>query len=89
MKFNISIYKDFQFLFSIRSDILIYVKAPRNVIIKRLKKRGKYNNRIFNILRSQQIKTTKKMQICNYIVNNNVNKKNILKQIKTIKKKIK
>ena len=74
---------------NIRSDILIYVKAPRNVIIKRLKKRGKYNNRIFNILRSQQIKTTKKMQICNYIVNNNVNKKNILKQIKTIKKKIK
>ena len=71
-----------------RSDILIYVKARRDVIIKRLKKRGKYNNKIFNILRSQQIKSKKKIQICDYIVDNNANKNNILKQIKIIIRKI-
>ncbi len=32
-----------------KSDILIYIKTPRKIILKRLKKRGNYNKKILNI----------------------------------------
>ena len=71
-----------------KSDILIYVKTPKETIIKRLKKRGNYNKKIHNILRSRQLKNNKKIKLSKYIINNSLNKKNILKQIKKIKKNL-
>ena len=71
-----------------KSDIIIGIKAPKKIIIKRLKLRGNYNKRIFDILRKQQFNLTRKIKLCDYVIENNSNKKNIMKQINIIKKKL-
>ena len=70
-----------------KSDLLIGIKTSKKVIIKRLKERGNYNKNILNILRAQQINIKKKLKLCDFIIENNSNKNNILKQIKIIKNK--
>tara|TARA_Y100000590_G_C15301548_1_gene856511 strand:- start:160 stop:723 length:564 start_codon:yes stop_codon:yes gene_type:complete len=72
-----------------KSDILIYVKSSKKIILKRIKNRGNYDKKILNILKSQQIKAKTKVKLCNFIIDNSLDKKNVLKQIKMIKKKIK
>ncbi len=72
-----------------KNDILIYVKASRHNIIKRLKIRGNYNSKIIEILQKQQIDKNKKIKLSNYVVDNNKNKKYLLKRINYIKDKIK
>ena len=72
-----------------KSDILIYVKTKKSIILKRLKKRGNYNKKIIKILKSQQLKMDKKVNLCDFTINNNLGKKNILKQITEIKNNIK
>ena len=69
-------------------DIIFYVKASKKNIDKRLKKRGNYNKKIIKILRSQQANQNKKIKISNFIINNNLDKKNLLKNIKKIKNTI-
>ena len=71
-----------------KNDILIFVKTPSKTIVNRLKKRGNYNKKIINILKSQQIKKNKKIKLCNYVIDNSLIKNNILKQIKQIKKEL-
>ncbi len=71
-----------------KSDILIYIKTPRKIILKRLKKRGNYNKKILNILKKKQENIEKKIKLANFTIYNNLNKKNVLNQIKEIKKKI-
>jgi len=71
-----------------KNDVLIYVRTPKNIILKRLIKRGNYDKKIFFILKSQQLKIEKKVKICNFIIGNSLGKKNVLKQIKEIKKNI-
>ena len=71
-----------------KSDILIYVKTPKKIIYKRLKKRDNFNKKIMYILKSQQIEISKKMRLSQFIINNSYGKRNILKQIKKIKDKI-
>ena len=70
-----------------KSDVLIYIKTPKKIILKRLKKRASYNKRILNILKKKQSNIKKKLKLANYIIYNNLNKKNVLNQIKQIKKK--
>tara|TARA_B100001121_G_scaffold95593_1_gene84533 strand:- start:3704 stop:4270 length:567 start_codon:yes stop_codon:yes gene_type:complete len=72
----------------LKSDILIYVNTPKYIINKRLKKRGTYNKKLIKILESQQLKKIKKKNFCNFVIENVSDKNNILKQIKSIKKKI-
>ena len=57
-------------------------------IIKRLKQRGNYNKKILGILRTQQLDVKRKFKLCDFIIENNSDKNNILKQIKIIKKKL-
>ena len=71
-----------------KSDVLIYVKTPRKIILKRLKNRRNYNNKIFNILKKKQTNMNKKIKLANFTIYNNLNKKNVLNQIKHIKKKL-
>ncbi len=71
-----------------KNDILIFIKTPNKTIVNRLKKRGNYNKKIINILKSQQIKKNKKIKLCNYVIDNSLIKNNILKQIKQIKKEL-
>ncbi len=69
-----------------KSDILIYIKTPKKVILKRLKNRASYNKKILNILKKKQTNMKKKLKLANFIIYNNLNKKNVLNQIKQIKK---
>ena len=71
-----------------KSDILIYIKTPRKIILRRLKKRRSFNNKILNILKKKQANMKKKIKLANFIIYNNLNKKNVLNQIKQIKKKL-
>jgi len=69
-----------------KSDILIYIKTPKKLIFKRLKNRASYNKKILNILKKKQTNMKKKLKLANFIIYNNLNKKNVLNQIKQIKK---
>ena len=69
-----------------KSDILVYIKTPKKVILKRLKNRASYNKKILNILKKKQTNMKKKLKLANFIIYNNLNKKNVLNQIKQIKK---
>ena len=71
-----------------KSDILIYIKTPRNIILKRVKNRGNYNKKTLDILKKKQINMKKKIKLANFIIYNNLNKKNVLNQVNKIKKKI-
>jgi len=71
-----------------KTDILVYVKAPKNLILKRLKKRGIFNKKIIDILNSQQLKVSKKIKISKFIIDNKYGKKHIIEQIKKIKKQL-
>ena len=71
-----------------KSDILIGVKPSKKIIINRLKQRGNYNKKIFDILRSQQLNIKKKLKLCHFIIENNSDRNSILKQTNRIKKKI-
>ena len=69
-----------------KSDILIYIKTPKKIILKRLKNRASYNKKILNILKKKQTNMKKKLKLANFIIYNNLNKKNVLNQIKQVKK---
>ena len=71
-----------------KNDILIYIKTPKKMIESRLKKRGFFNKNIHNILKSQQIGIDKKIKLSSFFIDNRYEKKNIIKQVKNIKKKL-
>ena len=71
-----------------KNDIIIYVKASKKNISNRLKKRDNFDLKTMNILKSQQEDKLEKIKLSNFIINNNIDKKGLLKQINNIKKKI-
>lgn len=71
-----------------KTDILIGVKTSKKTIINRLKKRGNYNKKIFDILKAQQLDINKKLDMCDFIIENNSSKNHVLKKIKNIKQKL-
>jgi len=71
-----------------KNDILIFIKAKKNEIQKKLRKRKNYNKKVFKNLRSIQLPLAKKKKISDFILVNNFKPKNIKKNIKIIKKKI-
>lgn len=71
-----------------KNDILIFIKAKKNEIQKKLRKRKNYNKKVFKNLRSIQLPLVKKKKISDFILVNNFKPKNIKKNIKIIKKKI-
>ena len=72
---------------NLKTDILIFIKTSNRIINKRLKKRGNYNEKIMKIIKSEQLNKNKKRKYCNFVIENNYDKNNIIKQIKKIKKK--
>lgn len=69
-----------------KSDILIGIKTSKKKIIERLKKRGNFDKKLIKILKTQQLDISRKLKLCNFVIENNSHKNNILKQIKIIKK---
>ena len=71
-----------------KTDILVYVKTPKKLILNRLKKRGVFNKKIIDILKSQQLIISKKIKISKFFIYNKYGKKHIIEQIKKIKKQL-
>ncbi len=71
-----------------KNYILIFVKAKKKDIIKRLKKRKNYNEKIFRKLKKLQLPLEIKKRKSNYIINNNFKSFYIKKNVKILKRKI-
>ena len=73
---------------NMKNDILVFVKSHRNKILKRLKKRPNYNKKILKSLSQNQLITSKKLRIANYVIDNNFSSHIMKKKIILLKKKI-
>ncbi len=71
-----------------KNDVLVFVKSNRNKILERLKKRPNYNKKILKSLSQNQIITSKKLNMANYIIDNNFSLHIMKKKIILLKKKI-
>ena len=71
-----------------RNDILVFVEAKKNDIIKRLKKRDNFNYQLYNKFRKIQLSLDYKKKKSRYVIKNNYTKKNVKKDIKDILKEI-
>ncbi len=71
-----------------KNDILIFVKANKFEVLKRLKKRGNFNKKLMNRFRNIQLPLVYKKSKSQYIIKNNFTKRTVFKYIKNILKKI-
>ena len=71
-----------------KNDILVYIKAKKKDIQKKLKKRKNYNREIFKNLKLIQLPLSKKKRMSDFKLVNNFNSNKIKKDIIKIKKKI-
>ena len=71
-----------------KEDILVYVQASKFNILKRLKKRKNFNQKLLKKFKSIQLPITYKKKKSNYIVKNNFTKKSVNDGIKKILKEI-
>ena len=71
-----------------KNDILVYVKARKSDIQKKLKKRKNYNKKIINNLRLIQLPLARKKKISEFTLINSFNSNKTKKDIIFIKNKI-
>ena len=71
-----------------KEDILVYVQATKFNILKRLKKRKNFNQKLLKKFKSIQLPITYKKKKSHYIVKNNFTKKSVNDGIKKILKEI-
>ena len=71
-----------------KEDILVYVQASKFNILKRLKKRKNFNQKLLNKFKSIQLPINYKRNKSHFIVKNNFTKKSVNDGIKKILKKI-
>ena len=69
-------------------DVLIFVQSKRTDILKRLRKRKNYNQRLLNKFKKIQKPLNYKKKNSKFIIKNNFTKKKVRKNIKSIVKKI-
>ena len=71
-----------------KKDILVFVESKKSDILKRLKKRDNFNEKLFNKFKAIQLSLTYKKNKSQYIIKNNFTKKSVTIAIKNILKKI-
>ena len=71
-----------------KKDILIFVESQKGEILKRLKKRKNFNNKIINKFRKIQLPLDYKKKRSNFVIKNNFTNQFVKKQIKYILKQI-
>ena len=71
-----------------KKDILVFVQSKKSEIIKRLKKRKNFNQKLLKKFKSIQYLTNYKKKKSDYIIKNNFTKKSINDDIKNILKEI-
>jgi len=71
-----------------KKDILIYVQSKKSDILKRLKKRDNFNQKLLNKFRKIQFSQNYKKKRSKFIIKNNFTKKSVKKDINNILKEI-
>ena len=71
-----------------KEDILVYVDSPKLAILKRLKKRKNFNEKLLKKFRTIQLPISYKRKKSHFIIKNNFTKKSVKDGIKYILKKI-
>ena len=71
-----------------KNDILIFVQSKRSEILKRLKKRKNFNQKLFNKFKKLQLPLDYKSRKSDFIIKNDFTGKSVKKDIKAILKKI-
>ena len=72
-----------------KKDILVFVESKKKEIFKRLKKRRKFNLKIYKNFQKIQLSLDFKKKKSDFIIKNNFSKRSVKIQIKNILKKIK
>ena len=71
-----------------KKDILVFVQSKKSEIIKRLKKRKNFNQKLLKKFKSIQYSTNYKKKKSDYIIKNNFTKKSVNDGIRNILKEI-
>ena len=71
-----------------KGDVLILIKSSKKKIIKRLRKRVNFNEKVFRKLKENQVLISKKKKFADYVVDNNYSIKIMKKKINLLKSKI-
>jgi dephospho-CoA kinase len=71
-----------------KKDILIFVQSKKSEIVKRLKKRKNFNQKLLKKFKSIQYSTNYKKKKSDYIIKNNFTKKSINDGVRNILKEI-
>ncbi len=71
-----------------KEDILIFIKSKKTDILKRLKKRSNFNQKLHNRFKKLQLPLDYKLNKSNFIIKNNFTKNSVKKDIKNILEKI-
>ena len=69
--------------------IFIFISSKKNDVLKKLRKRPNFNNKIYRIMKKHQLPLNYKKKRSKFIVKNNLINKEFLKKINYIKKEIK
>ena len=69
-------------------DILIFVESKKSDILKKLKKRKNFNQKLLKKFKTIQLPTSYKKKKSHFIIKNNFTKKNVKDAIKYILKEI-
>ena len=72
----------------IKNDILVYVQSKRSSILKRLKKRKNFNQKLLKKFKAIQLPVSYKKKNSQFIIKNNFTKKSVNDGIKSILKEI-
>ena len=71
-----------------KADILVFVQAKKKDILKKIKKRENYNNKLLIKFKSIQLPLAYKKKKAQFIIKNNFTKKTVKKEIDKILKEI-
>jgi dephospho-CoA kinase len=71
-----------------KKDILVFVQSKKSIILKNLKKRNNFNQKLFKKFKAIQLPTSYKKKKSHFIIKNNFTKKSINDGIKNILKEI-
>ena len=71
-----------------KDDVLLFVKSKKKEVLKRLKKRANFDEKVLKSLNENQIILLKKRKLANFIIDNNFTKIIMKKKVNFLKKKI-
>ena len=71
-----------------KEDIIIFVNSKSSKVLKRLKKRRNFNEKLIRNLKENQVLLSRKRKLSNYVINNNFSANLMKKKVKLIKEEI-